>query len=325
MLSLMVAMSVAWAAKKPPVEKAPEGPPLPPAAVLEAPAPRGLAAPMDGSSETLDITAMRRTEITYDFDLVDPELLPDAAASAGLLATLAADPRWRLSGSPGALVATLRAQTSLGWTAPVGAFHDAGGVLWAAAVWPGAGPGWSGPLVQAHDAKTTHVSMAPATINVAPWVGRKATAVVVRGIGASYGVYEAGGNDRPRTEAALSALGDALWAVENAGDLAARDGGAGAMLPRGEPGALAKVVVAGTDVRGRVNPGEPGWVWLRVMAGGAPVDEVAVAAATRERVGWSADPAHGFLMQSTVESLPAGAVEVWFDADGGGWQPRKLL
>ena len=61
-------------------------------------------------------------------------------------------------------------------------------------------------------------------------------------------------------------------AAQSAGDLAVSLGGAGAMLPRGEPGVLSPVVLTavpgGVSFRARVNPGQPGWAWWRLMVDG---------------------------------------------------------
>ncbi|MBW1881475.1 MAG: hypothetical protein JRJ84_24220 [Deltaproteobacteria bacterium] len=77
------------------------------------------------------------------------------------------------------------------------------------------------------------------------------------------------------------------------------------------------------EIRARVNPGAPGWTWARILDSDLEVwEERAVAAGTRERVGWSAEPAEQFYFQAAFP-VPrgkrfSGSVELWFQADAGG-------
>jgi hypothetical protein len=115
----------------------------------------------------------------------------------------------------------------------------------------------------------------------------------------------------------------------------ARMGGARGLLPRGEPATGQSPRVwrgespGGTiEFLGRLNPEAPGWTWLRVMeSSGQPWQEVPVAMATLERIGWSKSPYELWWMQGRLTlpvPVPAGArVEAWFLADNGG-PPRCL-
>lgn len=81
------------------------------------------------------------------------------------------------------------------------------------------------------------------------------------------------------------------------------------------------------EVRGRANPGRPGWTWVRVLdAAGAPVDEAAFAAGSRERIGWSSSDDALFYLQGRfpVAAGPAfaGTAELWFAPDKG--RPERL-
>jgi hypothetical protein len=75
------------------------------------------------------------------------------------------------------------------------------------------------------------------------------------------------------------------------------------------------------DVRGRINPGAPGWTWVRILdAAQKPWNAPAVALTTAERVGWDTNPSVVSYFQSTVpfDTPPpeTGSVEVWFHPDG---------
>jgi hypothetical protein len=106
------------------------------------------------------------------------------------------------------------------------------------------------------------------------------------------------------------------------------------VLPTGEPKTgepQAAVAGAGRmlDVSARVRPSGPGVVWARVLDGQLrPWEEAAVAAGTRERIGWSTDPKQLWWMQGAFP-VPAGAsfsgtLEIWFQPDAGG-APEHLL
>ena len=105
-------------------------------------------------------------------------------------------------------------------------------------------------------------------------------------------------------------------------------------LPNGEPlqsGPTVEVnaVERGVlETRARVNPEAPGWTWVRFLDGDLNAwEEEAVAAGTRERVGWSKDPTQRFYLEGTFP-VPrgrkfSGTLEVWFQGDDGS-APRRL-
>ena len=106
------------------------------------------------------------------------------------------------------------------------------------------------------------------------------------------------------------------------------------MLPKGEPArAMPELLLASPgpgllEVWGRVNPGEPGTTWLRLLDPAlAAWEEAAVGAGTAEVIGWSADPRQQFYFQS-VFPVPAGdrfsgTAELWFRPDASG-PPTRL-
>ena len=99
------------------------------------------------------------------------------------------------------------------------------------------------------------------------------------------------------------------------------------LLPPGEPGSASSDIQLDTPRKGelswsaRINPQEPGWIWLRLLRSGKSWEDVTVAGATRERVGYSKDPARTFLAQGRF-AVPSGeafdgVAEVWFLPDTG--------
>ena len=346
-LLLALLSSVALAGKKPPPTEAPtpaaarvELPP-PSAEVLRAVNPHAALAPtpnLHASTDTLNIQTMQRAVLIYELQLPDLGLAGfDAPRVAAARQTLAADPRWRLSGAPGQLSATPRLAAGAAWRAGPDGWQDDGRSAWRAAIRFGAlrpdDPWATSPLVVRATPSTTKVRLQAAALQDAPWTGRKATAFVVEGSGVSVDVFEAGlGDERVATQSALANIAEILQVCDATWDMVRDDGVAGMLLPEGEPGAPGLKILTPAprqmELQARANPGEEGWTWLRLVAGGRAWEEAAVAAGTREVIGASPRPEQGFWMQSTF-AVPSGApfqatAELWFLPLSGAGTPRRI-
>ena len=98
------------------------------------------------------------------------------------------------------------------------------------------------------------------------------------------------------------------------------------MVPPGEPRIGNPFVevraIDGTlDLRGRINAGAPGWIWMRMLdESGQAWNEATVAVATAERVGWDTNQSVVSYFQSVIPvatgAPTTGIVEVWFQPDG---------
>lgn len=292
-----------------------------------------------GADMSLDLLTLSRREITFDltFDRTpfDAMTLP---VQSILFDALAADPRWRVTEEDGAQVAYLRVQDGAGWSVPRSGYHrSADGALWRADVRAGAwgtGAKWlASPWVK-------RLTPGQGKAHMMSWVmadpalrGLHASAMSIESPGIAVDLFEAGGTSgRPHMAAGLVQAQQSIMTVLGAAEYFAREGGAAMRVPAAEPAALGTLVVsapaAGTlDVRARVNPGARGWTWVRLVTEHGPWNDAAVGAGTRERLGFSSDPARGFYLQSVfpVPSGPAftATAEIWFKPDDGG-PVRKL-
>lgn len=267
----------------------------------------------------------------------------DSQEAAMLVEHLAAHPRFRLTRWEGAWIAWLRrGDPQLGRTVGWGGFHqvvDQGvSTTWRAGVrlrprTPGSTWGDSG-LVDRFTPDDSVLSIHAWRPDAAAAPHRRAAAIEVQAKELSVEVFEI--SDRLE----LTATSDALREISRDllqldrfyadADLARQPWG---WLPPGEPtrdppGLVVTATKDGVDIRGRLNPGEPGWTWARITdPAGHPWLEQATAAATLERVGWSPDDRLSFWFQGRVPTdtpIPTGAiVEAWFQSDQGG-SPRPV-
>jgi len=258
---------------------------------------------------------------------------------AGMLAAhLAAHPRFRLTRWQGATIAWLRrSDQQLGRTVGWGGFHEpvtAGGAgTWRAGlrIRPRAPsmPWTDSRLVDRFTPDDSVLSVHAWKPDDAAHPDRRAAAIEVRAKELTLEVIEQ--SDRLELVATSAAIKEVardlldLDRFHGDADLQQRPWG---WLPPGEPthdprGLYVTETDAGVDIRGRLNPGAPGWTWARITdAAGRPWLESLTAAATLERIGWSDDDALSFWFQGRVPTdmpVPAGAiVEAWFSADDGG-------
>lgn len=328
---------------------APSVPAPPPAPVL--PRLPGAVSPLDASvirpdlschDVSLDVTSMTRRMVWYDiaFDRAPLDAV-DAHKGAALLELLAADPRWRVGEEHGVPVAWLRAQDATGaWVVPAGGYHVVTDGVWRADVrlgaWPAASPWAVSSWARRPEAGASKVTLDAWVMSDPNLRGLRGTVMVIDAAGVGVDVFEADTaavRGRPYTVAGLSAAQRVIGTAVASADQIHASGSRAMALPVGEPALVGALSVSSPaagqlDVRARVNPGARGWVWVRVMAGGTVWEEAAVGSGTRERVGWSTDPARGFWAQSAFP-VPAGpafdaTAEVWFAPDDGG-TVRKLM
>jgi hypothetical protein len=321
-----------------PVDAVPFEPPPPP----PPPAPPSAVSPLDGAlvapsltgvEETLDLSRMARARVSWTF-AVDHAWLGrlDDRALAGLIAACAADPAWRVVEEGGVLVAHRRVEDGQGWSVARTGFHapaaPSGGVTWRVdlrfGAWPATSPWRTSPNVLRADAAATRLVVRAFTARAVETYGLRATALSVDGPKVAFDVYELGADDaRATTVEALKSLATgvptAAWST--AGRLA---DGRDVTDPPAEPAPPGITVAASgaqLDVRGSVNPGVPGWTWVRLVGPGGVWEEAVVGAGTRERIGWSADPARTFWLQGRFPVPPGPAfdatAEVWTAPDDG--------
>lgn len=317
----------------PPPPPPPTGPP-PPASPLSAPPLNGAeaGAPLlqpPVSTDDLREFTRARTRFGLEADSSGVGLL-DAAHEAALLDRLAADPRWRVTRWETGTTALYREQGPDGWTLSASGYRGA----------PGqrrsrvglrfdprpAGDVWLNPNLIIHGAPSSRVEGLAWPLSSGPLKGWSCSALVIDGPSGSLEVHELSPElDLQETAAAVRDLPPLIRAYAS-----------GTVAPgpplRGEPSGgpptlSAKMVDGELELRGRLNPGAPGWTWVRVLdPGQRPWLEAAVAAGSLERVGWSTDAAARFSLQGRL-LLPAPPVgstlEAWFVADGGG--PPRLV
>lgn len=345
-LLALVGPQSAWAGRSarpsvavspPPAVVAPVEPPLP---SLLSPLDTQLVRPdLMGVDLALDLSTLSRHQITFDlsFDRTpfDAVTLP---IQRSLFEVFSADPRWRVTEEDGVMVAYLRVADGAGWTVPRSGYHKAAdGAAWRvdvrAGLW-GASSKWlTSPYVK-------HLAPGAGKAHMTSWVmadpamrGLHASAMSIESPGVAVDLFEAGGSSgRPYMSAGLVQAQQTIMTVVGASAYFAREGGAAARVPAAEPSTPGQIVVSAPssgvlDVRARVNPGVPGWTWVRLVSEHGPWNDAAVGAGTRERVGFSPDTARAFYLQSAfpVPQGPgfAGTAEVWFKPDDGG-PIRKL-
>lgn len=322
-----------------PAAAPPSAPPRLPAVVPPPSAPPAPA--LEGKINAVELagTSKSRVIFTLGGDLSPLERI-DAAELPTLTEHLAANPRWRLTRWEGALVAFRRVEDSrLGRTLGWAGYHSTDDATWRSLLRLSArdpASEWSrSPLVgrfRPTDSSLKLQAWQPPGEGRYDW---RAAALEANGPVVSLEIHEEARNlELTRTAEALREAMRALLNFDQfkeEGDAAQAPWG---WLPPGEPSPdpaglwLTPLSGQGLDLRGRLNPGGAGWTWARITDGqGRPWQEELVAAATLERIGWSASPAQTFWFQGripTEEPLPAGAVvEAWHQAEGDT-EPRRI-
>ncbi len=244
--------------------------------------------------------------------------------------TFEQDPRWRVGLWEGQTVAWPRQGDRELWTSAFGGYQSTFGAtargLFRFQERPAAHPWQTSELVARNAAGTQAMKVKGWKVSQGPWEGQTAAAFTVDGPGVSFEMHEIA--PQLGLQATQAALRDVTLRAQMVTDQVARgelQRSTLAMVPRGEPrigDPYAFVTVSGdaVEVRGRVNPGEPGWIWVRLVdPRGERWHEEEVAVWTAERIGWDAQPTVVSYFQSTVPQamglFPEGTVEVWFRAD----------
>jgi hypothetical protein len=221
---------------------------------------------------------------------------------------LAASPRWRVCEWDHAIVAFERTERDGVWTVPRDGWHR-GDVVWRALLRFTA---WDEGLPWGDSALVTRVEATEETVRVVPFAGSgawegwtiEATAFEGRDLSLETGVAYRSASER--TEEIADGVGEMVT------DILAGHRGAGL---RARPSLQIQTSPMGLEIQGWLDPGGPGWTWIRLVADGEPWEEDAVRTATREAIGWSADPEQVFWLQGEVP-VPAGPgfdaiAEVW--------------
>ena len=311
------------------------GPPTSPLE-LRAAAPAGAAElpPLSGAVRELDMVTLTSSTQTFTID-ADTAMFSatDPRVAARLQAAFQYDPRWRVGLWEGQTVAWARRADAQGWAAPWGGYRAEGAgairTLFRFDTRPPDHPWSASGLVARNPAGTHSMQVMAWKVDRGPWADQTAAAFTIDGEAMSLEVHEVApkltlaGTQKDLQQATLrtKAIADQV----GRGDLQRT---ALAMVPKGEPRIGDPFVQVtrtrtGLDVRGRVNPGAEGWLFVRVRdADGRPWQPEAVAVATAERVGWDANPAVVSYFQSDVPAggTPPlrGTVELWFHPDAAG-------
>lgn len=294
---------------------------------------------LDGASTTLDLEALTTVRSVFRVEVDTSAVDTITADNRDLVARhLAADPRWRLVEHDGVLVAYARQAVDeqlIG--SPDGFWMDdttAVRVGIRLDPWPDDSAWAQNPLVHHAPASPEALNIESFVLREEPWKSWTATALSIDGSTASLDIYEAGTEStRAHTGTALGTSLDLLRIVVPHASRVTTKGYVDFALPSGEPASGTPVVAVSTpapgtlNIEARVNPGAPGWTWVRLLDDQLqPWESEAVGLATREQVGWSARPEQLFLLQSTFilpnsTALPTTA-EVWFQPHDG--EPVRL-
>lgn len=345
MLQLLICLAAVAADAPPDVyevpapEEVPE--PIVPTDSVSAYAHQAVQPALAGATSKLNLEQLGRTVTTFTLTL-DASVLAtaDEGTAWGLQQHLQADPRWRVMEWDGVRMAVERYETGTERAVLWSGFRvqprkKALRVALRFAPWPKDSPWGSSTLVSRNDASKPSMRITTFLLQQPEFAGWTTTALEIDGPHLSLDIYESTpGEDRDETIEALTSKLPMVESLLQDSLRAAERGYVPWQLPNGEPlqtGPPVEVqaVEQGMlEVRARVNPGQPGWCWARFLDTAlVPYEEVAVAAGTRERVGWSADPTQRFYMQSTFP-VPrgdafSGTVEIWFQPDAPV-RPRRL-
>lgn len=310
-----------------------EAAPAVPLGGLDTPFERGYLPPLNGDQTTLDLKSLVRSQLDYTISMDTQPLADlDDDGQQALVALLAADPRWRVYQDHELLLAARRESATDGWSVSATGYHNGDDGPWRTVLRFGAyepdHPWVTSPAIAQVPAGTTQARIRGFVPASSVYQGKVITAVRIEAPAVALDLYETGPEDgRPRTSDALAEVPSAVANAVMLGDRLRSRGHEPLLLPPKEPASApvsARFVATkdgALDWRARVNPGEPGWVWLRLDQDGKGWHEPAIAAATRERVGWTETGERTFLAQSRFH-LPdreavRGTAEVWFLPDAG--------
>ncbi len=272
-------------------------------------APQGTRSPYDDLSLQLAPSGVVTGEATFQADGAAMNQVNPGNWNV-VFGNLAADPSWRLCEYDNAIVAFEREHGAVDRDGFVG--HTR--VLFRFTAWDRELP-WAG------GAPIARVPADHATIT-APVFGDPArVAIAYEGLDLTLEVLDTGDFERARGAlAAASAMTTELL-------------GERAPPPPGAEGLAVTRTNRGIDIRGWIDPGQPGWTWLRLVRNdGTVLHEDAVAIATREALGFG-QPSY---LQAEVPLPPGpgfkGRAEAWIrpamgdDVKVGEWAvtvPRR--
>ena len=321
-----------------------QGPPPTPGAIPPPNSPG--TPPLSGRTDAVVQEGLSHSSMTFtigaDLSPLDRFGAGNGASTADLLAaSLCANPTYRVTRWEGATVAILRVRDNqLGATVPFAGYHH-GQEGQPDATWRvllrlsprTVGAEWTtSPLVDRFTSADSILKVNAFQPAGQDWFDWRAAAFEAVGPAATLEVHELS------RDLELGPLADAIKRVTK--DLIsldqlqqpATDTAPWGWLPPGEPFHVPPVLHArrvegdpahggGLELSGRLNPGFPGWTWVRItdLQGRTWMDDL-VGPSTLERVGWSRDDSANFWFQGRVPTttpLPAQAVlEAWFLADG---------
>lgn len=272
----------------------------------------------------------------FDFH-ADLSALAEVEDARLLSQHLAADPRWRVTMLQGAFVAVLRRADGETWTVTRLGFHQhESGHTWRTLLrfspWS-QGHLWAdAPIIQRVPADTSEIDLPAYFSATPPWDGLLATDLVVEAPQVALEVYEVGPPEpRVATLASLQMVERYLGGIQTS---AVQSRGYDVLALPEPPQVLDPWVVLEVPTANRLRimgcagPGEAGWTWVRLVDDvGDPWNELPVAVATREMVGWGAEPGTCFPFESSFAAPTAqgfsGTAEIWFSPMEGG-EPRRL-
>ncbi len=295
--------------------------------------------PITGRGTELQLESLSRVQRSFNIQVpLEPANVPASVAGA-VLRHVAADARWRLIQRDGALVAYRRESRGrehhLDWSGYIRRPKE----VWTTAIrfdeWSQEGAWATSPHVVVTPATASSLSVNTFFLDTDDMYGWETTAITIEGEGLFVDIYESGkrgGRDRTAT-----ALGEVLGYLGGLGQDPQRidtDGYHRWFMPRREPSKDGDSIELSTQGRGtltvqaHVNPGRPGWTWVRILDDQLrPWEETALATGTRERIGYSGKAGESFFLGVTipVPSSPkfSGTAEVWFMADGAE-APERL-
>ncbi|MCB9781233.1 MAG: hypothetical protein H6742_21885 [Alphaproteobacteria bacterium] len=291
--------------------------------------------PLSGSTDAIIVEGLSRTSLTFTVGAdLGPVALIDPSEADILEAHLAAHPGWRVTRWDGATMAFLRTDSDHGRVVPWAGYHGSRDEkqIWRAAVRirpRSAGAEWAeSPLIDRFTPTDNMLKVHGWQPGGEGWYLWRAAAIEVVGPVATVEVHELSTRlELNQTSDALRWITTDLQSLDKFHDDVDTSQQPWGWLPPGEPtsdaqGVYVDAIDGGIEVTGRLNPGRPGWTWVRITdAYGRPWLEPLVGAATLERIGWSSNPAQSFWLQGRVPTdtpLPAGAiVEAWFQPTGG--------